>query len=111
MAAQRLVRHIPVGETVVDAILSLVRRGRPETTDIEEVRTHVAWGPGPRASQALMLGTRALALLDGRFAPSIDDVLALAPPILRHRMDLTFAARAEGVSMQQVIDRLLEPLA
>ena len=111
MAAQRLVRHIPVGETVVDAILSLVRRGRPETTDIEEVRTHVAWGPGPRASQALMLGTRARALLDGRFAPSIDDVLALAPPILRHRMDLTFAARAEGVSMQQVIDRLLEPLA
>ena len=90
MAAQRLVRRVPVGESVVEAILTLVRAGRAETTDVDEVRRHVAWGPGPRASQALMLACRARALLGGRFAPSIDDVVALAHPILRHRMALEF---------------------
>jgi len=107
-AAQRLVRRVPVGESVVEAILKLVRAGRPGNGD--EGDTQIAWGPGPRASQALMLACRARALLDGRFAPSVDDVIALAPPVLRHRMALTFAARAEGVSLGQVIDRLLQPL-
>ena len=111
MAAQRLVRHVPVGESVAEAILKLVRSGRPETTDIDEVRAHVSWGPGPRASQSLMLGVRARAVLDGRLAPSVDDVLALAHPILRHRMALTFAARAEGVTVGRVIDRLCETVA
>ncbi|MDZ4736523.1 MAG: MoxR family ATPase [Rhodospirillaceae bacterium] len=109
--AQRLVRRIPVGASVVDAILTLVRSGRPDSTDIDEVRRHVAWGPGPRASQALMLAVRARALLDGRFAPSPEDVLALAPAVLRHRMALNFAARADGVTLDDVIDRLREPLA
>jgi MoxR-like ATPase len=109
--AQRLVRRIPVGASVVDAILALVRSGRPDSTDIDEVRRHVAWGPGPRASQALMLAVRARALLDGRFAPSPEDVLALAPAVLRHRMALNFAARADGVTLDDVIDRLLQPLA
>jgi MoxR-like ATPase len=108
LEAQRLVRHVPVGESVVEAILRLVRSGRPEDSDIPEIRRQVAWGPGPRASQALMLGVRARALVEGRLAPSVDDVLALAQPILRHRMALTFAARAEGVSMQSVIDRLCQ---
>ena len=110
LAAQRLVRRVPVGESVVEAILKLVRAGRPEETDIPEARQHVAWGPGPRASQALMLACRARALLDGRLAPSIDDVIALAPPVLRHRMALNFAARADGVTMARVIDRLVAPL-
>jgi MoxR-like ATPase len=109
--AQRLVRRIPVGASVVDAILTLVRSGRPDSTDIDEVRRHVAWGPGPRASQALMLAVRARALLDGRFAPSPEDVLALAPAVLRHRMALNFAARADGVTLDDVIDRLRQPLA
>ena len=109
-AAQRLVRRIPVGETVVDAILSLVRSGRPEDSPIDEVRRHVAWGPGPRASQALMLASRARAVLDGRLSPSIDDVVALAGPVLRHRMALNFAARADGITIDRVIDRLIEPL-
>jgi MoxR-like ATPase len=111
LAAQRLVRRIPVGDSVVDAILTLVRAGRAETTQIDEVRRHVAWGPGPRASQALMLACRARAVLDGRFTPSVDDVLALAPPVLRHRMALTFTARADGVTLDEVIDRLGGPLA
>jgi MoxR-like ATPase len=110
LAAQRLVRRVPVGESVVNAILTLVRNGRAETTDVDEVRRHVAWGPGPRASQALMLACRARALLGGRFAPSIDDVVALAHPILRHRMALNFTARADGVTLNEVIDRLCAPL-
>jgi len=110
-AAQRLVRRIPVGESVVEAILAMVRAGRPETSAIPEVQRHVAWGPGPRASQALMLAARARALLDGRLAPSADDVIALAPPVLRHRMALNFAARAEGVTIASIIERLCEPLA
>jgi MoxR-like ATPase len=111
LAAQRLVRRVPVGESVVEAILALVRSGRPEESEIAEARQHVAWGPGPRASQALMLACRARALLQGRLAPSIDDVVALAPPVLRHRMALNFAARADGITMAQVIDRLLAPFA
>jgi MoxR-like ATPase len=111
IAAQRLVRRIPVGESVVEAILKLVRLGRPETSDLLDVRSHVAWGPGPRASQSLMLAVRAQALLDGRLTPSVDDVVTLAGPVLRHRMALNFAARAEGISVDQVIDRLCEPFA
>ncbi len=111
IAAQRLVRTVPVGETVVDAILTLVRSGRPDHSEIELVRDSVSWGPGPRASQSLMLASRARAILDGRLSPSVDDVIALAPPVLRHRMDLSFAARAEGVTLDQVIARMCEPLA
>ena len=107
MAAQMLIRRVPVGEKVVDAILSLVRGGRPESTTDDTVRRHVAWGPGPRAAQALMLASRARALIDGRLAPSIDDVVALARPVLRHRMALNFAARADGVALGDVIDRLV----
>ncbi len=109
MQAQRLVRRIPVGESVVEAILKLVRSGRPEESLVPEAK-HISWGPGPRASQALMLAARARALLDGRLAPSVDDVVALAPPVLRHRMALTFAARADGIVMSQLIDRLVAPL-
>ena len=110
-AIQDLIRHIPAGDGVVEAILTLVRNGRPEDSPLPGIREQVAWGPGPRASQAMMLAVRARALLDGLLAPSIDDVLALAGPVLRHRMALTFAARADGVSLSQVIDRLSEPLA
>ena len=110
LAAQALIRRVPVGESVVEAILALVRGGRPETASDEQVRRHVTWGPGPRAAQALMLACRARALLDNRLAPSLDDVVALAPAVLRHRMALTFAARADGVTLSAVIARLVEAL-
>jgi MoxR-like ATPase len=105
IAAQRLVRRLPVGESVVEAILALVRSARPgpEGGDIGKL---IAWGPGPRASQALMLAVRARALLEGRFAPSVDDVVDLAEPVLKHRMALTFAARAEGETIPAVVGRL-----
>lgn len=105
MAAQRLVRRIPVGESVVEAILNLVRSARPDNAD-GDVAKQIAWGPGPRASQALMLAVRARALLDGRLAPSVDDVLELAEPILKHRMALTFAARADGATVENLIGKL-----
>lgn len=110
LAAQQVVRSVPVGESVVEAILDLVQSGRPDTSSIDLVRDSVSWGPGPRASQALMLASRARAIMDGRLSPSIDDVLALAEPILQHRMNLTFAARADGVTLASVIDRMGEPL-
>src|SRR5713101_165166 len=109
LAAQRLVRRIPVGDSVVDAILSLVGSGLPDPA-AEGPRRFVAWGPGPRASQALMLACRARALIDGRYAPSVEDVLALAPPVLRHRMAVSFAGRAEGITVAQVIDQMAMPL-
>jgi MoxR-like ATPase len=109
LAAQRLVRRIPVGDSVVDAILALVGSGRPDPAATGP-RRFVAWGPGPRASQALMLACRARALIDGRYAPSVDDVLALAPPVLRHRMAVSFAGRAEGIAVTQVIDQMTTPL-
>ncbi|HVY56427.1 MAG TPA: MoxR family ATPase [Xanthobacteraceae bacterium] len=105
MSAQRLVRRLPVGESVVDAILALVRSARPGPEGGVQGNL-IAWGPGPRASQALMLAVRARALLDGRYAPSVDDVVALAEPVLKHRMALTFAARADGETITGVIGRL-----
>ena len=116
IAAQQLIRRIPVGHQVVDAILKLVRGARPSSSGsgpdgLPTVRDNLAWGPGPRAAQALMLATRARAVLDGRLSPSLDDVLALAEPVLRHRMALSFAARADGVKLADVIGELKASLA
>ncbi len=110
MMAQRLVRQLPVGDQVVDAILKLVRSARPGTGIDQELDDMIAWGPGPRASQALMLAVRAKAMIEGRLAPSVDDVIDLAEPVLKHRMALTFAARAEGIDVSHLVSRLVEPL-
>jgi MoxR-like ATPase len=108
---QALVRALPVGEKVLDAILDLLRLARPEETDVEAVRTGVSWGPGPRAGQALMLACRARALLRGRLAPSTEDVAALAEPVLKHRMALSFAARADGHTLEGLIKSLADRAA
>lgn len=110
MAMQRLVRQIPVPDKVVEAILQLVRSARPGPDASEETNRLIAWGPGPRASQALMLAVRAKALIDGRLAPSVDDVIALAEPVLKHRMALSFVARTEGQEIGSVISRLASAL-
>ncbi len=108
IAAQALVRSMPVGEAVVAAILDLVRGARPGAPEAPGwLSDTLVWGPGPRAAQALMLMTRARAALDGRFAPSLDDVAAMAAPVLRHRMALSFAARARGDTVDAVITRLM----
>lgn len=107
LAAQTLVRRMPVGDAVVDMILDLVRAFRPDQPDAPQiVRDTVSWGPGPRAAQALMLTVRAQALLQGRLAPSAEDVVAMARPVLTHRMALSFAARARGVDLGEVIDQV-----
>ena len=106
--AQRLVRAMPVGEGVTAAILDLVRAARPGSAEAPGwLGDTLVWGPGPRAAQALMLLTRARAVVQGRFAPTLDDVAAMAAPVLRHRMALSFAARARGESADAVIARLM----
>jgi MoxR-like ATPase len=104
---QHLIRRMPVPESVVEVILNLVRSARPGQGNADTDK-HVAWGPGPRASQALTLCTRARALYEGRLAPSVDDVHALAEPVLQHRMALTFAARAEGMTVRDVVAKLVK---
>jgi len=106
-AAQTLLRRMPVGDAIVEMILDLVRACRPDdATAPQFVRDSVSWGPGPRAAQALMLAVRAEALIDGRLAPSPEDVRALAAPVLTHRMALSFAARARGETLAAIIDRI-----
>jgi len=105
LAAQAVLRRMPVGEAVVEMILDLVRACRPGEAEAgQQVADAVAWGPGPRAAQALMLTVRARALQEGRLAPNAEDVAAMARPVLSHRMALTFAARARGETMEGVID-------
>ncbi len=107
LAAQALIRRMPVGDSVVAAILDLVRACRPGTAESDpSVTDSLSWGPGPRAAQALMLAVRARALLQGRLAPSAEDVAALARPVLTHRMALSFAARARGETLPALIDRV-----
>ena len=106
IALQNLVRRMPVGEKVLAAIIELVRSARPGASADPRVNQHVAWGPGPRAGQALMLAVRARALLRGRLAPALDDVAALARPALVHRMALSFGARAEGLDVEGLVDDL-----
>lgn len=105
LEAQTLLRRMPVGDKVVEAILDLVRSCRPGEPEGRDLADVLAWGPGPRAAQALMLTVRARALLDGRLAPSLADVAAMARPVLVHRMALSFGARARGESLAGVIDR------
>ncbi|MCY3996328.1 MAG: MoxR family ATPase [Rhodobacter sp.] len=109
LAAQKLVRRMPVGDSVMELILDLARACRPGAVEAPEfVNGSVSWGPGPRATQALMLSVRARALLKGRLAPSVEDVIELARPVLSHRMALTFAARARGESVGDLVGRVLE---
>ncbi|MBY5986924.1 ATPase family associated with various cellular activities (AAA) [Roseovarius sp. THAF27] len=104
IAAQTLLRRMPVGEAVMEQIIDLVRAFRPDdATSSETVRENVAWGPGPRAAQALMLTVRARAMIQGRLAPDADDIAAMAQPVLTHRMALNFAARARGENLDDLI--------
>jgi len=110
LAIQSLMRDMPIGESVVDAILKVVRRARPGTDAPANINDYVSWPPGPRASQALMLAVRAKALLEGRTAPSVDDVAALAEPVLKHRMALNYQARANGITLRDIINELTSDL-
>jgi MoxR-like ATPase len=109
LKAQTVLRRMPVGDNVVDLILDLVRACRPDEPGASEaVARNVSWGPGPRAAQGLMLTVRAKALLDGRLAPNPQDVVEMAEPVLLHRMALTFAARARGENLGEIIHSVAE---
>ena len=111
LAAQRVLRRMPVGEAIVEMILDLVRAFRPDDPSASDrVRDTVAWGPGPRAAQALMLTVRARALLQGRLAPAPEDVLDMAHPVLSHRMALSFSARARGEDLGALISSVTETM-
>ncbi|MDE2490843.1 MAG: MoxR family ATPase [Elusimicrobia bacterium] len=109
---QDLVRRVPVPDPVVDYAVRLARATRPkDPLSPEGVREWVAWGAGPRASQALVVGAKARALLDGRLAVAREDVARVAAPILRHRLVLNYQAEAEGVRADGLVSRLLDALA
>jgi MoxR-like ATPase len=111
-AMRHLVRDIPAASNVIDYALRIVRASRPAGGADEHVptavRQWVKWGAGPRAGQALVLGAKARALLDGRSVASPDDIRAVAPPVLRHRVLLNFQAEADGVDADQIVTQLLE---
>ena len=114
-AMRHLVRDVPAASNVIDYALAIVRASRPSGGAAdgvpEPVRRWVKWGAGPRAGQALVLGAKARALLEGRSAASPADVRAVAPPVLRHRILLNFQAEADGVDADQIVERLLESVA
>ena len=108
---QALVRKMPVGEKVLAAIIDLVRQARPEQSSDDRVRSLVDWGPSPRAGQSLMLATRARALLRGRFAPSREDVEALAEPALGHRMAMRYDPSGDAPALDELINDLARKAA
>lgn len=110
LTAQDVVLNMPIGEKVVNAILTLVRNLRPSESDNKDIQNYVAWAPGPRASQALSIASRAYALINGRETPSIDDVIAIAIPVLEHRMALNFLAETENVTKEKLIQQLCKTL-
>jgi MoxR-like ATPase len=108
---QRLVRKMPVADDVVEKVVRLVSLSRPKNPAApESIKRYVAWGAGPRASQYLVLGAKAKAALNGRYAPNIEDVKGIAHPVLRHRIITNFAAEAEGIKTDAIIDELIRHL-
>ncbi|MBR2123945.1 MAG: MoxR family ATPase [Acetobacter sp.] len=107
---QALVRELPIGERIMNALLQLVRSARPQQTTDSDIRQYVAWGPGPRATQTLMLAARAYALLHNRLSPCLEDIAELAVPVLTHRIGLSFAAHAEGLTPEDIVTKLVNRL-
>ncbi len=108
---QDIVRKVPVSDYVLDYAVSLTTSTRPNSDSSPEfIKNWVSWGAGPRASQNLVLGGKARAILDGRYNVSIEDIKKLSHPVLRHRVILNFNAEAEGITVEKVIDKLLEEI-
>ncbi len=109
IAIQKTVRKVPVPDHVTDFVLDLVRRARPTDADAPAfTKELIAWGPGPRACQQLVVGGKVRAVLRGRFHVTIEDIEALAYPVLRHRLVPTFNAEAEGIKVDEIIRRILK---
>ncbi len=104
---QAFIREIPVGESVVQYILNIIKQSRPETSDVKTVKENILWGPSPRASLALMTTCRAKAFLENRYSPSIFDVKSLVKPILSHRLKLNISAKAENVNIEEILNDVM----
>ncbi len=102
-------RRVPVADNVIQFAVKLARQTRPKSVGVPQfIKDWISWGAGPRASQYLILGAKTRAILDGRPTPDIEDVKAVAKPVLRHRIVTNFNAEAEGISSTDVIDKLVE---
>jgi MoxR-like ATPase len=109
MQLQEIVRRVPIADMVMKYAITLVRQTRVHTEKVPEfVKEWVSWGAGPRASQYLIIGAKARAVLQGRYYVSIDDIKAVAHPVLRHRIITNFSAEAEGITPNKLIDKLIE---
>ncbi len=104
----RLVRDVHLNDDTLDWVNRLIRNTRPQSTDIEQIKTNVQWGAGPRAGQSIILAAKAYALLNGRYAVTHDDLRAMIYPTLRHRILLNFKAEAEGINTDDIVSILLE---
>ena len=109
VAIQQLVRSVPVSESVLRYAVRLIRASRDEK--LPEIGQYLSWGAGPRAGQYLILGAKARAIMSGRTTPDIEDVRAIAPPVLRHRLVTNFHAEADGVTTDDLVRRLLDAVA
>ena len=106
---QKLIRKVPVSDTVYEYAVSLASATRPESNKAKDItREYIAWGAGPRASQYLILGAKAHAALHGKYSPDSEDVFAVAEPILRHRIVKNYKAEAEGIKIEQIIKELVK---
>ena len=106
---QNLVRKVPVSEEVMKFGVEIVNKTRPETaTSPKFVKDYVRWGAGPRASQYLILASKALAAIEGRYTPSKEDIITVAESVLRHRLILNFNAEADSVNVNDLVKRLFE---
>lgn len=105
---QKLVRRVPVSDRVVELAVKIATQSRPPRTSLEFVKKYVRWGAGPRASQFMIIASKAKAIMDGRLTPTPEDVLSVAHPVLRHRIITSFNAEAEGVTTDNIIDSLLK---
>ncbi len=109
LAFQQLIRKIPVAENVVEYAVAAVSQSRPKTSAASELTNkYLSWGAGPRASQYLVVGAKCHAALRGKYSPDIEDVRAVAKPILRHRLVRNYQAEAEGITIDSIIDSLLK---
>ena len=104
---QNFVKDIPVGESVVQYILNIIKQSRPETSEVKSVKENILWGPSPRASLALMTTCRAKAFLENRYSPSVFDVQSLVKPILSHRLKLNISAKSENVNIEEILDDVI----
>jgi MoxR-like ATPase len=105
---QHLVRRVPVADNVIEYAVSLVGKTRPASDKTSIASDYLEWGAGPRASQFLVLGAKCNAMLNGKYSPDIEDVQAIAKPVLRHRIVRNFKAEAEGISVDEIIERLMK---